>query len=53
MDPVTIALIIGLATLIVERSVSLLSRWKKLRSSCCGNDISIDMEDKIDPKEKI
>lgn len=37
MDPVTIALLIGLGTLIVERAFS----WgQKIRKSkCCGNEI--------------
>jgi hypothetical protein len=54
VDPITIGLIIGVCTLAIERIASLLSRWKRLHSSCCLGRLELDMDDKIDPnKDKI
>jgi hypothetical protein len=53
VDPITIGLIIGVCTLAIERIASLLSRWRRLHSSCCGGEMSLDMEDKLEHKEKI
>lgn len=53
MDPITIALMVGVITLGIERIASLLSRWKRFHSSCCGGEVNLDMEDKLDHKDKI
>lgn len=39
MDPATIALIVGLATLIIERAFTWAQRIKK--SSCCGGTVEL------------
>lgn len=47
MEPSTILIIIGLATLIVERSFAYALKIKK--SNCCGN--TIEMKDDCSSKE--
>lgn len=43
MEPGTIIIVIGLATLIVERVFSLSMKIKK--STCCGGSIEMEMDD--------
>lgn len=40
MDPATIAILVGLGSLCVERLFSLLNKMK--RSSCCGNKVEFE-----------
>ena len=49
MDPVTVGLLIGLSTLVVERLFSVLMKVKK--SHCCGkNGLDIEMKDSTEIK---
>ena len=46
MDPVTLSLIIGISTLLIERFFRLM--YKIHKSKCCG--MELDMEDDCDKK---
>lgn len=52
IDPANIAIIVGVATLLIERAYKLLKNIKK--SNCCGASIetrqSNDDENSVDPK---
>lgn len=43
MDPASIAILIGVATLLIERTYSFTNKIKK--SKCCGNEIEMKNSD--------
>ena len=44
MDPLMLALVIGVITLVVERIAKSIKKFSHIRSSCCGNEIEMDEE---------
>ena len=49
MDPISISLLVGICTLLIERVYSLLRRVKK--SQCCDNKFNIEFSSSDKEKE--